>query len=620
MSDISKFKKLSDRDHVLKRSSMYVSSTTPETITDWFIENNKIINKEVTVTPAFCTVFGEILYNSVDHSKREGTGKLLDTIKISVDRIFNTISIQDNGGIIVEQHPEYDNEWLPVMLFGSLKAGQNFDEDSDLNGVVGMNGVGSSLVNIFSKSFKVETADCHHSLSVEWKDNMETMSTPIVKKTKDHYTKITYQLDLERFGMKSIDMDAYSAILKLTQLTAILYPNLKFYFNGELLKYKGFEDLVKMGDGLAYYTKDHLQVGVGIAKEAFTQYSFVNGALTKNGGTHVDYVTNQIVASIREYVKKKTKIDLKPSDIKNRLSIFINCDVLIKKYTSQTKDCLVTPYSEIGYDFSLEGKFLKKIINSDICSAIIEWAQRKRDALDQAELEKANKELSKGSLRNIPKFHDAAEKKNRIKCTLIVTEGDSALSPVLGNLDRTLQGCFPLRGKPLNCHGRPLSKIKENEEIANLAKILGLEFGKPVNFDRLRFGRIVIASDSDMDGYAIQSLFISNIYQLWPELVENGMLYILRTPIIRVMQNKKDIDFMSIHEFTEWESKQKSKNYTIDYLKGLGSSDSKYFKKYLQEEQYFERVTWNPEIDKEYIELAFNSKNADKRKEWLAEA
>ena len=204
-----KYKKLDDIDHVLARPGMYVGSIKPHTANKWVLEEGKMTQRELTYNPGFLKIFDEIVTNSVDESKREGTR--LNTIKVSVNKLNGEVSVWDNGGIPVVMHQEH-KEWIPEMIFSNLKAGSNFD-DTEARSWAGTNGVGSSLTNIYSTNFEISTCDGKNHFLQTFTNNMRERTEPVIKKSKQNHTKITFQTDFTRFGLIGID-DAHMLMLE----------------------------------------------------------------------------------------------------------------------------------------------------------------------------------------------------------------------------------------------------------------------------------------------------------------------------------------------------------------------------------------------------------------------
>ena len=237
-----KYKSLTPEEHVLHRPGTYIGSTVTEDADMFILVDGHFEKKIVKYNPGFIKLFDEIISNSVDESKRKGSR--LDTIKVEVDTTKNIIQVYDNGGIEVVLHKE-TKMYVPHMIFGSLRSGSNFN-DNEERSWVGTNGLGSSLCNIFSEEFKVETADSKHRFTMVWKENMSKNSDPKIDKTSQHYTRITYKPDLKRFGMKGIDNDTFKIIEKRVYEIAGCNANLTIYFNGKRIIMNSFKDYCQM--------------------------------------------------------------------------------------------------------------------------------------------------------------------------------------------------------------------------------------------------------------------------------------------------------------------------------------------------------------------------------------
>jgi len=323
MSVDKKFKKLDDISHVILRPGMYIGSIKPHTANKWIVDEGKMTQREITYNPGFLKIFDEIVTNSVDESKREGSK--LNTIKIDLDRNKNKVTIWDNGGIPVVKNTEHD-EWIPEMVFSNLKAGSNFD-DTEERSWAGTNGVGSTLTNIYSKEFKISTCDGKNSFIQTFSNNMRDRTQPVVKKAKANHTEISYITDLEKFGLTEIDEDHYKMIEKRIYDIAACNTGLKIYFNGNLININSFEDYIKLYTEEYFYEfkKDKTwSLGIALSQNGFQQVSFANTTETYDGGTHVDYVMNQIIVSLREFFLKKHKVDIKPSELKQHMFLFLD--------------------------------------------------------------------------------------------------------------------------------------------------------------------------------------------------------------------------------------------------------------------------------------------------------
>lgn len=577
-----KYKSLTETEHVLLRPGTYVGSTVlTEPVTEWVYDekSGRFSERCVRYVPALLKLFDEIFSNSVDESKRNGK---LNAINITVDTKRNTITVYDNGGIPVEMH-KTEKMYVPTLIFSKLRAGSNFD-DTEKRDWVGTNGLGATLTNIFSTKFTVKTADGKKEFAQVFEGNMSKQSKPKVKDSKKKYTEISFEPDLKRFGISSIDEDHLLMMQKRVIDAAATNPNLKIKFNGKLFAFKSFEAYCGMYcDNVIFEKGKGWEVGFAPA-DSFTQISIVNSAETKDGGTHVNYIADQVVSYLRERIKKRHKVDLKPSDIKNKLWVFVSCSVENPAYSSQTKEKLITDARNFGTSHTVTEKTLKSMFNSEITNSIMDWVSRKAEADDRAAVRNANKEIAKVKINKLVE----AKGKNRRKCTLMLCEGDSPMAGFRKYRDPETQGAFPLKGKSLNVREVSESKAIANEEIKSILGALGLQFGKsPFVYDKsgnlvednLRYGEIYIYSDADVDGISCASLLVNLFERWWPELFREHRIARCETPVI-IAKNKKTgkrIDFYYDDEWEDWLKKNDVSKWDVSYKKGLAAlTDSEY--------------------------------------------
>lgn len=615
-----KFKKLSEIDHVLLRPGRYIGSISQHTSIENVPTDGKMVQKELVYNPGFLKLFDEIISNSVDHSKRP-EGKNLTTIKVDINKDTGWISVFDNGGIPVIKHSEYD-QWIPDMIF-DLRAGSNFD-DSDESMLTGQNGEGAALTKIFSTEFIVETCDGKNFFSHTHKNNGKGKLEPKIKPSTNNHTKISYLPDFDRFsGMMGLDNDNYQYLVNRVHEVAATNPHLKVYLNGSRININSFKDYISMFvDDFVYDENEFWKIGVATAVDGFAHVSFVNGTRTKVGGSHIEFVRMQIANELREFIKKKHKIDLKPNELSQHFQLFIDAQIVNPRYSSQTKEDLITEVKDFKTSWSATDKFIKKIIQSSVVQSVLDWAAAKAHQEELKELRRLNKETEKADPRRVEKFSDAIEKKERHKCILALTEGDSAGKSILaGRGKNPYIASFPLKGKVLNVRDRDTKKILENAEIKKIMTITGLKIGERVNsIHDIRFGKIALTADSDLDGQHIRGLLINFFHYFWPELFDLGVITIFKTPLIKVFRGKETIEFLSEKEFKEWEASQegKPKNWKMKYYKGLGTSTSKEFGEYLSSlDKYLYNVTIKDINDIKALELAFSGDKADERKDWL---
>lgn len=612
MSIEEKYKKLTEVEHVLARPARYVGTINATTNTEYHCSDGKFVLGEMTWSPAFLKLFDEVISNSVDFSKTK-EGKHLTRIEVTVSPITGEITVMDNGGIPVVKHTEYD-QWLPDMLFGELRSGSNFDDD-DESVSTGQNGEGVSLVNIFSEVFKLETADGKNKFEKVWKNNsMEGAPAKIAPSSKK-FTRVSYIPDYKKLGV-TLNDDHVRIIIRRTWEIAACAANLQVFLNGKQLKVSSFKEFLLMHDPDIVYTENkNWNVGVSPSQTGFVQTSWVNSTKATIGGTHIDYVMNQIVGGIRDFIKKKTKQDLKPSDIKNHFHLFVNCVVHNPRYNSQTKENLETLPSQYGTSIQLDAKFFRELMKSSVVTQIIEWAERKQQMDELREAKKANKNNVNGrELKKLTKY-ETATSKNRSDCTLVLTEGDSAALSVTSARNPKTMGVFPLRGKIISVADQPLKKILQNKEIQAIISILGLKVGEEPDPKKLRYGKIVIATDADHDGSHILGLVCNMFFTLWPSLYKFKMIFRFKTPVLRAVTRTGNIEFFELAEYAEW-AKKKVPHKTV-YLKGLGSINTDDFSRYLKDPSYTEPMSIQSEEDIEALDLAFNKDRADDRKTWI---
>lgn len=601
-----KYQLLSEVEHVLKRPGMYVGSTKPHTSEEWLQnEDGKFVKESVEYNPGFLKLFDEIVSNSVDESKRN---QELNQISVVITP-KGEIAVWDNGGIPVIKHEEM-GIYIPEMIFSNLRAGSNFNDDED-RVVAGTNGVGSTLTNIFSLKFRIQTADGKNEYDQVFSNNMSEKTKPKIKDSDRKFTQITYQADLERFGMTEINETHIRMIRKRLVDIAACNPNLRVQFNKEKIKFRTFKEYAEMyAEGVIYERSDNWEIAIAPSTSGSNQFiSYVNSIETKDGGTHVNHIQWQITDKLRNMIYKKHKVEIKPAEIRNHLMIFINCTIVNPAFSSQTKEKLITEPKDFGSIHTVSDKMIKTAFSSEIVASILDWIQRKSEAEERAQLRKLNKNLSTAK---ILKLIDAKSKGDRNECTLGIFEGESAISAVRQFRDAQTFGAFPLKGKFLNVSELKNTEIIKSEEVINLMGALGLKLGEEP--EALRYGKLLIYTDADPDGDAIASLLINFLDKFWPELFDQGRIYKVLTPLVVAKKGKEILYFYSNDEYRAWETKTDVKKYDIEYKKGLAS---------LEDDEY-EEIIKNPRLlriknDKLYRESLKNwfGKDSAPRKEAL---
>lgn len=575
-----KYRKLSDIEHCLARPGMYVGSIKPHDAELFLLgSDNKFKKTQVTYNPAFLKIFDEIISNSVDEHKRN---LKLNKIEVFVDKEKSLITIRDNGGIPVQKHKEYD-EWIPELIFSNLKTGSNFD-DSEERLVAGTNGVGATLTNIFSKEFSIKTCDGKKVFEQIFSENMHKKSKVKISDGKKGFTEINYLPDLERFGMTSIDQTHFSLMKKRVIDAAACNPKLSVSFNGEAFTFKSFKHYTEYYiEDVFYEESERWKIGVGLSEDGFQQVSFVNSVETKDGGTHVEYLANQITNWLRERIKKKHRVEVKPSELRNHMFLFVEASIVNSGFSSQTKEKLITEPKDFGSYHEISEKMLKLIFGSEIIKQLLDWIQEKKLAEERKQLRALNKFLDR---TKIIKLIDAKSKDHREKCSLAIFEGDSASSAFRQYRDPMTMGAFPLRGKFINVRELPNVKVIQNLEVKNLMASIGLKMGEDPK--DIRFGKIFIYSDADPDGDSIAGLLINFLGKYWPELFERDVVCRVMTPLVVCKKGNDKKWFYTNKDFESWQGTQKTLGgWSIEYKKGLAALENEEYREIIQNPKYF---------------------------------
>ena len=634
------YQKVTQYEHILKRPDSYIGSIEFQKEKLWVYnsETEQLEFRDVKYVPGLFKIFDEILVNAADNYQND---KSMKYIKVEIDRKNNRIKVKNGGkGIPIEIHKKY-KMYVPQLIFGNLLTSSNYNDDvKKVTG--GRNGYGAKLTNIYSKTFIVETADESTGKKYYQKfyDNMLKFNEPIIEDySKEDFTCITFEPDLPRFGMTELDDDIVALFEKrVFDMAGITPKTVSVYLNGKKLKVKNFEDYIRMYleaskeedemDPPIVYESPHerWEVGMSLSESQFQQVSFVNAISTTKGGKHVDYCVDKIIKVIMEKIAKKDKnLNIKPQHIKQHLWIFVNCLIENPVFSSQTKETLTSKKEDFGSEFEFSDTFLKNVIKTNIVERCLRYAKTREEEKNLRKLNSGTKKTAR--LIGIEKLDDAnwAGTKNSSKCTLILTEGDSAKSLAMAGIEvvgRDAFGCFPLRGKLLNVRECSTHKILKNQEIQYLMKILGIKIGETyTDVKNLRYGSILIMTDQDVDGSHIKGLIINFIHTFWPSLIKlNGFMRQFITPILKASKGKEVKSFYTIPEYEKWVKSlhNNTKGWKIKYYKGLGTSSNK------EAQEYFANIQrhridfeYKDERDDESIDMAFNKKKAEERKNWL---
>ena len=638
----NKYQQKTEREHVLDNPDTYIGSVeTVDTDMDIMNENNdKIIEKNIRYVPGLFKLFDEGIVNCRDHVVRQQTAinngdeKALPVtyIDISIQEDGTIIMTNDGNGIDVAQHPEH-KKWIPELIFGHMRTSTNYDK-TEKKIVGGKNGFGFKLVLMWSTYGSVETVDHIRGLKYvqEYKNNLSEICPPVITKSgkTKPYTKITFKPDYTRLGLTGLTSDMISLLTKrVYDISAVTDAKLKVKYNSQLITTKNFEQYINLYIGdktesprVYESAGERWEYAVALTpNNEFKQVSFVNGIHTCKGGKHVEYILNQITRKLVEFIEKKKKVKVNPNSIKEQLILFVRCDIENPAFDSQTKDFMNTPVAKFGSTCAVSDKFIEKVAKMGVMDAACAITEVK-----ETKVAKKSDGTKSKTVRGITKLTDAnlAGTDKSHMCTLLLCEGDSAKTGVISGLsseDRNIFGVYPLKGKVMNVRGELAKKIAENKEIIEIKKILGLEMNKEYKTIEdvhkcLRYSRVVFMTDQDLDGSHIKGLCINLFHNEWASLTHiPGFIGFMNTPILKAKNGAAELRFYNDGEYNLWKTANNTAGWTIKYYKGLGTSTKTEFVEYFQEKKF---VGFDfTENSDNAIDMVFNKKRADDRKDWL---
>ena len=647
MTDLAKqYQRKTDKQHILDNPDTYIGSVENVDAEMWVFNDatSKIELKHIEYIPGLYKLFDEGIVNCRDHVIRMIHSNNID--KKFVTHIDTTVAedgtitlTNDGNGIDIAKHPEH-GLWIPEMIFGHLRTSTNYDKD-EKKIVGGKNGFGFKLVLIWSTYGRVETVDHTRGLKYvqEFRNNLDIIGTPTITKCSGKpYTKVSFKPDYARLHVGGLTPDMLSLLKKrvydIAAVTDHSVKKVKINYNDVVVPIKNFIQYIDMYLGGKDEVKriyeqhdERWEYAVALSPtHEFVQVSFVNGICTFKGGKHVDHIIGQIVRKLCDYIEKKKKIKVNGNSIKEQLILFLRCDVENPSFDSQTKDFMNTPYAKFGSTCTVSDSFIEKIAKMGVMDMACSLTEAKENRLAK----KTTDGSKTKTIRGIANFIDAnySGTPQSKDCILILCEGLSALSGIVSGLsseDRNTIGIYPLKGKLLNVRGEQLKKIAENKEITDIKKILGLESGREYKsiadvHQYLRYGKIMVMTDQDLDGSHIKGLCINLFHSEWASLVHiPGFMSFMNTPILRAKKGAQTIVFYNQGEYDTWKNgfgEGGPSGWTIKYFKGLGTSTSAEFKEYFAHKKIVDFVHNGASSD-DSIDKIFNKKRADDRKTWL---
>ncbi|NWO30214.1 DNA topoisomerase IV subunit B [Capnocytophaga sp. oral taxon 903] len=557
----------------------------------------------------------EVIDNCIDEFVM-GAGKTID-VKIT----DNQVEVRDYGrGIPLGK---------VVDVVSKMNTGGKYDSRA-FKKSIGLNGVGTKAVNALSTYFKVESVRDGQSKSAIFERGLLKEEGAIEESQKRRGTSVAFIPDdtiFKNFKFRN------EYVVRMLKNYVYLNPGLTINYNGE--KYyseNGLKDLLTENNNeedflypIIHLRGEDIEIAISHSKTQYSEeyYSFVNGQNTTQGGTHLNAFKEAYVKTIRDFYKK----NYDASDVRKSIIAGLSIKVMEPVFESQTKTKLGS--TEMGEGMPSVRTYINDFIsrhlddflhkNPEISDALqrkIMQAQRERE--DLAGIRKLAKERAKKASLHNRKLRDCrvhltdTKDERALQSTLFITEGDSASGSITKSRDVTTQAVFSLRGKPLNTYGMSKKIVYENEEFNLLQAALNIED----SMDDLRYNNIVVATDADVDGMHIRLLLITFFLQFFPEIIKEGHLYILQTPLFRVRNKTQKIYCYSEEEKEAAIDKLKGKP-EITRFKGLGEISPDEFKDFIGEDIRLDPVMMDKTIHTEQLLEFYMGKNTPDRQEFI---
>jgi len=557
----------------------------------------------------------EVIDNAIDEFVM-GAGK---TIEVTIKD--KTVSVQDYGrGIPLGK---------VVDVVSKMNTGGKYDSLA-FKKSVGLNGVGTKAVNALSTYFRVESVRDNQIKIAEFSAGNLISEEQTTETTKRRGTKVTFTADETIFKNYKFRHEYVERMLKnycyLNKGLTIIYNDKKFYSDN------GLKDLLNenINENDTAYPIIHLvgndiEIAITHSKTQYSEeyHSFVNGQNTTQGGTHLAAFKEAIAKTIREFYNKP----FEATDIRKSIVSAVSIKVIEPIFESQTKTKLGS--TEMGENLPTVRTYINDFIKTNLDNflhrnpetadvLLTKIVQAERERKELSGIRKLARERAKKATIHNKKLRDCrihlTDSKNSVslESTLFITEGDSASGSITKSRNVTTQAVFSLRGKPLNSYGMSKKIVYENEEFNLLQAALNIE----ENIENLRYNNIVIATDADVDGMHIRLLLITFFLQFFPELIKDGHLYILQTPLFRVRNKKETIYCYSEEERKEAIEKLKPKP-EITRFKGLGEISPNEFKHFIGENIRLDPIMLDKTISVEKLLEFYMGKNTPSRQDFI---
>ena len=627
--------KKDQRWHCRNRITLVFGSNDVEELDTYIYGDHSLEFKTVQFHQAKSKAIEEILDNCIDEFYRGHVTEI--HTELSEDK--KTVAVEDNGiGFPLAKIKQVYSEFRT----GSKFRDEEVDEKGFLHRTLGQNGLGAAATCLTSDLFKVRVRhyNSKKERTVTFKDGALKISQSQAKTFKGHSgVRIEFSLSKEVYKNNVVDED-----LLRKRIIDLAYnnPGLTFYFNKEKFLFKkGLLELAERideahsqdigSDSFVYESKNSknkkvkgkidtsISVTLNKASEDRERFiSFVNSTPTFDGGFHHDRVRRLFINIIKdklERVAKKEKVAITDNDVLLGVTFLVGVTMPNPRFESQTKRKLVR---DANLEKAIEKvmttqmpKFLRK--NSDFLATVIERAKSRHKF---QELKEAAKKGKKQKRQRIEKLLDANERKNRSDCTLFICEGDSAIGGLRSARDKLKQGGIALKGKPMNVSQATIKDILNNQEFSDIMASIGIVIGQAIEEKDLRYSKVVFLADSDVDGGHINTLLTNFFYSFWPEMFEQGRIYLAKAPLFEVVTGKETLYFESERELEGYKSKHLKEIKQIHRNKGLGEMSPQAWKYIMNRDTYTKIEAPDSHEAKEMLNICFG-KDSSLRKELL---
>ena len=617
-------RKLSDGDHIRLRTEMYLGSRSPhtQTVINW--TGKKLEAQEVTWTPAMYCAFREIFDNALDEVIGHSSGSRID---VTYDETGGSFSVKDDGRGIPIDWDESENMHKATMVLVYPRAGRNFGERGEVRGT---NGIGSSAtihccetstVTVYRDGSKF--TQTFSEPNAVFKD-LQISDPKITKSVAKSGTELSFTLSKGVFKHRILPT---SFVQSRVYEVAANHPTVKFTFNGEKVVVKNTVEKTFFSD--ANFIKiiseaDKFLSTFFLVPNFQTEGEFVHSTVNDipafNGGHHIDVFKRVFFSNLLKSLEKESRrraLTPNRSDIQEGILVYNVTQMHAPNFDSQNKTRLINEDVESHIRTALDDDKLYKRIQKDHKEWIDQIYARcaaRTQKKDDAETAK----LARKVLRTkVPKLMDATGK-DRTKCILLITEGDSAVSSVAAVRDPDVHGGLPLRGKILNVRGESNKTVLDNSVLQDIMSSIGLTLGQKCVRENLRYGQVWITCDSDTDGANIMALLVNFFYLHWPELFDpqqQPFFLVFSTPFIIQEDKKKNRHYWYSDDHTNYNGRDWDGCPKPTRAKGLGSLEEIDWRNSLLKPRLVP-LTDDGKLDGT-LDLLFNHTKADLRKQWM---